>query len=168
MTWRSSLFPSDNVELTYTETVITKYYARGIVINRGLGLYAGIGGECYDCYPDVVRIVQNLNTVLAGAQPANGSPMQIGSEAAASIHAYWFSLSSGDYLVALWTNGIAVDNDPGTPTILTFPGFSAQRVTGTDILYGIEQKMVTEDENGNLVIRGLLVRDYPLILRITP
>jgi len=31
-----------------------------------------------------------------------------------------------------------------------------------------EQKLVTSIENGNLVIRNLYVKDYPIILRLSP
>ncbi|GAG47462.1 unnamed protein product, partial [marine sediment metagenome] len=69
-------------------------------------------------------------------------------------------------LFALWTNGTAVDNDPGVNTTLTFPGLSVRKVVGLDVLNGFEQELVTETENGNLVIRNLLVKDYPIILRL--
>jgi hypothetical protein len=36
-----------------------------------------------------------------------------------------------------------------------------------DVLYGFEQPLITSSENGNLVIRDLLIKDYPIILRIT-
>ncbi len=33
------------------------------------------------------------------------------------------------------------------------------------MLHGFEQRLITSDEGGNLVIRGLLVKDYPIIVR---
>jgi hypothetical protein len=167
MTWRTSFFTTEYEVWTYTQTVAAKYYARGIVINRGLGLDAGIGGEYYDTYPEVVRVVQNLNTVLAGAEPTESLPMQIESEAA-NIRSYGFSLSNGDYLVALWTDGVAVDDDPGIEATLVFPGLSAQQVVGIDILHGFQQQQKMSDEDGNLVLRNLFVKDYPVFLRLTP
>ena len=80
---------------------------------------------------------------------------------------YSFSLTNGDKLLALWTDGVAVDDDPGINATLTFPGFSAQKVTGIDVLNGFEQELVTSMEDGNLVIPNLLVKDYPTILRLT-
>ena len=38
---------------------------------------------------------------------------------------------------------------------------------GIDVLYGFEQELIAETENGNLVIGNLLVKDYPIILRLT-
>ena len=41
-------------------------------------------------------------------------------------------------------------------------------VTGIDVLQGYEQELVASEEGGNLVIRDLLVKDYPIILRLSP
>lgn len=37
---------------------------------------------------------------------------------------------------------------------------------GKDVLIGFEQELIIETKNGNLVIRNLLVKDYPIILRL--
>lgn len=151
MDWLTPLSTTECELCTYTPTVSAKYYARGIVINRGLDLYAGIGGPGHDTYPEIVRVIQNLNTAVAGAESTESLPIQIESEAI-NIRSYGFSLSNSDYLVALWTDSVAVDNDPGVSATLTFPAFSAQKVIGIDVLHGFEQELITETENGNLII----------------
>ena len=110
--------------------------------------------------------MRNLNTVMAGASPIT-VPVEIESEAT-NIASYGFSLPNGETLFALWNDDAAVDDDPGLSSILTFPGLSAQKVLAIDVLHGYEQELVTEMENGNLVIHNLLVMDYPLFLRFTP
>ncbi len=77
-------------------------------------------------------------------------------------------MPNGDKLLALWTDGIAVDDDPGVEATLTLSGFSAQKVAGIDVLHGFEQQMMIDVVDGNLVIRNLLVKDYPIIFRIKP
>jgi len=67
----------------------------------------------------------------------------------------------------VWTNDEAVEDDPGVSATLTFPGSSAKKVTGIDVFNGFEQELTTENENGNLVIPNLLVKDYPVILRFS-
>jgi hypothetical protein len=166
MCWRMAFNVSPYEPQVYSETVAAKYYARGIVINRGLGLYAGIGGENYDTVPEIVRVVQSLTATMAGAEPTEGPPMQIESEAP-NIRSYWFSLSDGDLLLALWTDGVAVDDDPGIASTVTIPDFTVQEVTGIDILHGLRQQIVTLHEAGDLVIRDLLVKDYPVFLRFS-
>ena len=44
--------------------------------------------------------------------------------------------------------------------------FVVQKVIGIDVLNGFEQELIAETENGNLVVRDLLVKDYPIILRL--
>jgi len=39
---------------------------------------------------------------------------------------------------------------------------------GIDVLNGFEQELITNLEGGSLVIRNLLVKDYPIILHLTP
>ena len=108
------------------------------------------------------RTIQNLATLMAGAEPEN-LPVEIESQAT-DIMSYSFSLPNGDRLFALWTHGTASDDDPSINATLIFPGLSAGEVVGIDVLYGFEQEMMTETEDGNLVIRDLLVKDYPIIL----
>jgi Periplasmic copper-binding protein (NosD)/Glycosyl hydrolase family 1 len=166
MSWRTSINPNPYEPWEYTAPVAAKYYARGIVMNLGMDLWAGIGGEMYDTIPPIVKAVQNLSTSMAGARPADLN-VDIQSEAT-NIMSYAFSLPNGDMLLALWTNGVAVDEDPGVSTTLTFPGYSAQKAVGIDVLNGFEQELITGTENGNLLIRNLLVKDYPAFLRLTP
>ncbi|MCH8070011.1 MAG: right-handed parallel beta-helix repeat-containing protein [Candidatus Marinimicrobia bacterium] len=128
-----------------------KYTIRAIVMH--LGLDAGVG--VYSPSPA-------LYTILNGTEPINLG-VEIESEAT-NIVSYGFTNPDGDKLLALWTDGAAVDYDPGVTATLTFPGVSASRVTSIDVLNGFQQEMITEVDNGNLVIRNLMVKDYPIIL----
>jgi len=167
LTWRAARNPNIHEPWTYSETVAAKYYARGILINLGLDVTVGLGGlEPDKANLPKMKMVQNLCTIMAGAEPIS-LPIDIQSKAT-NIVTYGFSLPKDDKLVALWTDGVAVDNDPGVNTTLTLPGFSAQKVMGMDVLNGFERELVTSVEGGNLVIRDLLVKDYPIILRLTP
>ncbi len=160
--WQTSLHnPGEGIE--YSETAAAKYLARGIITNLGLDATAGLC-ECLECQPKM-SVIQGLCTVMAGANPIS-LPVEIQSEAE-NIRNYSFSLSSGDKLIALWTDGVAVDDDPGVMANLTCQGFTAQDVTGIDVLMGYQQSIITSNESGNLVIQNLIVRDYPLILQIT-
>jgi hypothetical protein len=108
--------------------------------------------------------MRNLATVMAGASPEILT-VEIESSAT-NIRSYGFTLPNGDTLYALWTDAAAVDDDPVVNTTLTFPGLSASTVTGIDVLDGFEQELIFETGNGDLVIRNLLVKDYPIIVRL--
>ena len=164
MSWRTSFNPNPYEPWEYTPITAAKYYARGILMNLGLDLKAGIAGENYDQIPTIVRVVQTLSTSMDGAKTKN-SAVEIQSQAK-NISSYAFSSPNGDQLLALWTDGVAVDDDPGVKSTLIVPGFSAQKVMAIDVLYGVEQEMITTSENGNLVIQDLLVKDYPILLRL--
>lgn len=165
MSWSAAQSPNPGEPPEYTEMAAAKYFARAIVMHLSMGAWAGVGGGGYPGALPVAKAIRNLSTVMAGGEPAS-VPVQIQSEAA-NIMGYGFSLPNGDRLFALWTDGVAVDEDPGVKATLTFPGFSARKVIGLDVLNGFEQELIAETENGSLVIRNLLVKDYPIILRIT-
>jgi len=146
---------------TYSETQSAKYLSRSIVMHLGLDV-----SVTQILLPDkllLFRTNQNLCASLAGAEPTS-LPIEIQS-VATNIRSYGFSLPNGDRLLSVWTDGVAVDDDPGVTAILSVPGLSAQRVTGIDILNGFEQPLITNVEGGKLVIRNLLIKDYPIILR---
>lgn len=130
-----------------------------------MNITTGIAGEGFDVIPPIVMVVQNLCTVMGGTELASLS-VQIESDAE-NIKSYAFSLPNGDKLLALWTDGVAVDDDPGIEATLTLPGFSVQKVVGIDVLNGFEQELVTSTKDGNIVINNLLVKDYPIILRFS-
>ena len=148
---------------SHTQTEGAKYFTRVIVMQLGLDGSSGVSvfSNTRWIYPRV----RNLSTVMAGANP--GSLAVEIESTATNIMSYAFTLPNGDRLFALWTNGVAVDDDRGVGSTLTFPGLSASKVIGIDVLEGFEQELITERESGNLIIRNLMVKDYAIILRFT-
>jgi hypothetical protein len=164
LVWRTPIDPNPDEKWMYSETKATKYYVRGIAMNLGMDLTTGIALGSQEELPFMMGAIKNLATVMAGTKPT-GLSIEIESSVT-NIESYSFSLSNGDKLVALWTDGVAVDEDPGINAILTISNLSAQKVTGIDVLEGYQQDVVTDNEGGNLVVQNLKVRDYPLILHI--
>jgi hypothetical protein len=165
LTWRTPREPHPDEDWTYSEIVAAKYYTRGTIINLGLDMIVGLGGMEPGNYDlPKMRLVRNITTVMAGAEPID-LPIEIQSEAT-NIKSYTFSLASGDKLVALWTDGVAVDDDPGVNAAVTIPNLSAQEVRGIDVLEGYQQSLVITNKEEDLVIEDLIVRDYPMILYI--
>lgn len=151
----------------YSETVAAKYYARGIMMNLGIDVIVSQFYAVAEEHPmQIVNTIRNLATVMAGNKPTELS-IEIESEAE-NIKSYTFSLSNGDKLIALWTDGVAVDEDPGVEATLTVPNFLAEKVESIDVLEGYQQDVVINNKDEDLIIEGLIVRDYPMVLRITP
>lgn len=152
----------------HSEIKCAKYYARGIVMH--LGMDVSVTTILPRETPQVFNTIQNLCTVMAGTRPmglAIDIEMDVESRAS-SIKGYSFSVPNGDKLVALWMDGPAADDDSGVGVTVSLAGFAGHKVTGIDVLHGFEQEMVAGAEGGSLVIRGLLVKDYPTILRLAP
>ena len=162
LTWRTQLTAHPDHPWAYSEITAAKYYARGVVMHLGMDVAAGGGADTR--FMIIYSTVSNLATVMAGNQPLE-IPVEVESEAA-PIASYGFSLPDGDRLFAVWNDGVAVDYDPGVPATITFPGTSAQKVIGIDVLHGFEQELIFEMVDGDLVIRDFLIKDYPIILRL--
>ncbi len=163
MGWRTSTEPHPYEPWGYTPIEKAKYTARAIVMHRGMDIRAGIGVN--DTIRPFVRAVRNLSTVLDGAEPTSLG-VQIETEAE-DVISYGFSLPNGGRLLALWMNGIAVDDDPGVTATLTFPESQATGAIGIDVLEGVQQGLVTGRSGSDLVIEDLLVKDYPIFIRLT-
>ena len=159
--WRTTESPHPHEYSEYGATTASKYLARGIVMHLGMDVITGLAENLES--PPKMSVIQNLSTIMAGAEPAS-LPMEIQSEAT-NIVSYGFSLPDGDRLIALWTDGVAIENDPGIEATLILQNVSARAVTATDILSGLEQELLTDLEDGDLVIRRLRVKDCPIILR---
>jgi len=158
--WPSYEFPGPH-PWVHSAFQCAKYYARGIVMHLGLDVEVHLGGF----QPDRVipfATIRNLCTVMAGTR-SDSVTVEIQSEAN-NIRSYGFSLPDGEKMIALWTDSVALDYDPGVTATLVLPEFSDQNVMCIDVLNGCQQEMITEVENGKVVIRDLLVKDYPIIL----
>ena len=132
-------YPGD---LLNSNITAAKYYARGIIMNLGMNLGVGVGGTS-SLRVESYTAIQNLCTLMAGAK-SEKIPIEIQSEAT-NIASYSFSLPNGDRLIALWTDDVAVDDDPGTRVDLTVPGINSDKVTGIDVLYSFEQGLKIEN-----------------------
>jgi len=163
LTWWTPEIVSPYEPWTYPEIITAKYYARGIIMHLGMNVTVGVSGI------SIVRnessfVIQNLCTLLAGAKPAN-LPVEIKSKAT-NIKNYSFYLPNNDLLIALWTDGAAVENDTGVNTTIIINGVESSKVIAIDVLEGYEQQLLSINDKGNLTIPNLLVRDYPLIIHI--
>ena len=140
----------------YSPVKANKYFLQSAIMHRGMGIDIGLGSGYY--------ITRGLSSALAGVVPAQ-LEVEIDSSAA-DILAYTFSSPDGDSMIGLWKHNTTSDFDPGTQATITFPDFSANRVVVIDLIQNLEQELITRVENGNLVIENVLVKDYPLLIKL--
>ena len=150
--------------LVHSATQAAKYYAREIALNLGMDVIVGTGGE--GLVTSVHSVIRNLSTVMAGHE-AIDMPAEIDIDYGGPVAYCAFRYPNGERMLALWTDGIAEDVDPGIPAIITFPGLTADAVAGIDILCGFEQELIFETAEGNTIIRDLLIKDYPILIRLS-
>lgn len=157
---------AEDLEALYSETEAAKYYARGILINLGLDVSVSQFYVVTLAHPQlIIQTIRNLTTTLAGSEPIDLT-VNVESEAA-DIVSIGFTTSNGDLLLALWRDGTAADVDLGTAATVTVAGVSADKATVVDVVYGLEVELTTDQSEAGLVIRDLLVRDSPLVLRFS-
>ena len=140
-----------------------KYYARGVVLTLGMDVSASANGV--DTVTPINIVVRNLCTIMAGHE-AIDMPVEVAIDYEPSAYCT-FRYANGDRMLAVWTDGIAQDEDPGVLATITFPGLTAGTITGIDVLHGFEQELVFEIDGDDTIIRDLLVKDYPILIRLS-
>ncbi|UCC76632.1 MAG: hypothetical protein JSW37_14185, partial [Anaerolineales bacterium] len=160
--YRTPEMAAPDARCVHSPTLAAKYSGRNIVMHLGMDMRVNLAAV-----RETGAVGHKLCTAMAGALPTS-VPVQI-QTSATNIVSYTFSSPNDAYLVALWTDGIAAEYDPGIPATVTvpLPGFDDHKVTGIDVLHGFEQPLMASEEDGNLVIRDLLVKDYPILLRVS-
>jgi hypothetical protein len=157
--------PTVGFPILYTQVEAAKYLARAMVLHLGMGVAAGHPAGMSSQMPLSYAVVQNLCTVMA-AHEAIDLPVKI--DTAYEPVAYCaFRYPNGDRMLAVWNDGIAKDEDSGVPTTITFPGISAASVSGTDVFHGFVQQLAFKIDGNDTIVRGLLVKDYPVLIRLS-
>jgi hypothetical protein len=103
---------------------------------------------------------------MAGVEPEVFS-VEIDSSAD-HLMSYTFSTLNDDRMVAVWRHTKVSEFDPGIEATLTIPNTTASKVVAIDLLYNMEQELNFEIVDGDLVIENLLVKDYPILIRLEP
>jgi hypothetical protein len=159
MAWRSFADVNVPVEPKMPGTIAEKYLIRTTVSHRGLDVVAVIAPSAFDWTG-----IQNTNILLAGAQPTNLG-VHVATKAT-HLRQYSFALADGSRLVALWTDWLPVEQDPGLAATVTIGGLGGSTAVAIDVMSGNSQRLLTSASGGALAIKDLLVKDYPTFIRI--
>ncbi len=148
----------------YSNRVAAKYYARGIVMHLGMDVGPGLAGM--GSSREAARVLRNLATMMAGVE-VTAFPIAV-STTVTNVLSYTLAAPNGDKLVAMWNHGVAVDDDPGAELSVRVSGAAGDAAFAEDALFGMRQRLVTTTAGSDLVIEDLLLRDYPLVVRLEP
>lgn len=80
---------------------------------------------------------------------------------------YCFTMPDNGLMVGVYLTGQSRDSHPGVKTDMTINGVTCSRVVGIDILNGTEQELEFEQKGDKLIVPGVLVRDCPVMLRLS-
>jgi hypothetical protein len=158
LTYRTKENAMEDQPWTYSTIASNKYFLRSVVMHLGMDVDVGLGMPYF--------VTPRLCTVMNEAQPAKLNYLIENTEGA-DVRAYAFSMPGDTYLLGLWTEGIVNDFNPGIEGSLHIKGIEVQRITVIDMLHGVEQELPVEyDKEGNLFIEGLMMKDYPLMIKL--
>lgn len=109
-------------------------------------------------------VFRTICTVMDGWRSAE-FPVECRSQR--ELHTFTFRRGARERMVAIWIPGSTDDQGPASATDILLPRMTVRQVWGIDLLNGVEQEMPF-GQRGNQVVRpGIIVRDYPLLLRLT-
>jgi hypothetical protein len=144
----------------FTERLAEKYYIRAIVSHLGMDV-AFMGNVEHFNNPSI----QYLCTLLAGHEVID-MPVIIEIDHDGPFAYCTFRYPDDDRMLAVWTDDVAVDEDSGVTARITFPGLIARSVNGIDVLHGLKHKLDFEIEGESTVVSNVLVKDYPIMIRL--
>ncbi len=107
-------------------------------------------------------------TTLSGAAPDRGVKAEL--DTTAPDKTIWtFRGRRGSLLIAAYSaldTSQMKDDAPGTPGTLVIQGVHPHLIEAIDPLYGVTQRLHFTDTTNGVEVPDLLIRDYPMILRI--
>jgi hypothetical protein len=109
-------------------------------------------------------VLRTLSTVFEDAVPAELAVELRNKEIA--FDTFSFNLPNGEILVALWVSGAGSDDFLDIISDIVLPGILYERATGIDTLNGFEQELRVSIEGNDTVLTGMLIKDYPVVLRL--
>ena len=164
--WRTPRVLEGYWQPMFSAPKCAKYYARGILMHLGMDVMAGV--ITWGDNPIAESVFRYLCTLMAGHE-AIDMPVEIAcDEVDGPVEYAAFRYPSGDRILAIWRNVVAQDDDSSTVfSTITIPGLTASTVTGIDVLHGFEQELIFEIESDDTIVRDLLVKDYPTLIRLS-
>ena len=153
--------------------VAAKYLARSMVLHTTLGVptfwnetnayFRQTGGPPkldYSYY-----ICRTLCTLMDGADPLD-LDFAVAADVDQSIEKHAFRYPDGDVLLAVWIPDVGEDDYNPVEVSITVP-IPAARAVGYELLNGTEQPLELVARPEGTGLDGLLLRDYPLFVRLS-
>ena len=108
-------------------------------------------------------VTRNLATILDELEPAEFEYTV--DRAPSNLEVFPLRSPNGSAL-ALWLGGRAQDQCEGIPVDVLLKG-PCRKAIGYDPMNGVAQELSVTQSGGNALLKGILVRDWPLIVRLS-
>ncbi|MBI4582801.1 MAG: discoidin domain-containing protein [Planctomycetes bacterium] len=109
-----------------------------------------------------------LRTLCTTFEEARPAPVAVEfSNREKKLECWTFELPGGDKLFSVSLPDTGADQSPDYPTEMSFPGSNFKTAVGIDVLNGTEQDLIVSQNDSGSVLRGMLIKDYPLVIRLS-
>ena len=79
---------------------------------------------------------------------------------------FTFQRGSSERMIGVWIDGPGKDGIIQTDTDISFPGTRAKQAIVVDIMNGTEQELDFKQSGSNTVLEGMLIKDYPVFVKV--
>jgi hypothetical protein len=111
----------------------------------------------------VYYVLRSLSTVLDGFHPAE-FPVRFSGQK--PFDCYTFKRGDNQLRVAAWIPGQTTDGIVEAKSDITLPGLRAGRGWAVAVFNGAEQELTLTPRGNDTLLAGMLVKDYPVFIRI--
>ncbi|MCL2664805.1 MAG: discoidin domain-containing protein [Defluviitaleaceae bacterium] len=182
-----SIYPASGPMEGYTEMYMAKYLLRCLVGHSALNTGAGPCHPHFNSFPHpqalcrVPAPVQTVNpcqptpsyyawrnaaTALDGCSRAFFKIKTSVSNNKTDVISFPLEHSDGSLMVALWLDVPIADETVTEEICLEIEGQASSEAVAYDLMNGTEQRLAYYLKNGTTAIKGLIVKDYPILVCI--
>ena len=109
-------------------------------------------------------VFRTICTVMDGWQSANVPVTYAGPR---KLQSFTLKRGANDVMVAMWIPGNTGDAVVESKTDITLPDLRAQKAWGIDLFNGTECELDLKWSGADTIIAGMMIKDYPVIMRIS-
>ena len=108
-------------------------------------------------------VLRNISTAVDGFRAAD---VAVEVRCDEEVISFAFRRGEDELMVAMWLAGAAEDGIRETAGDVRLPNVEAQGAWVVDVMNGTEQELTVTHIDGSAVLPGMLIRDYPVFIRM--
>lgn len=148
----------------YSPEVAAKYIGRMIAVNLGMDISVGTSGTNIVDRPAEGGMIRNMAYLMEGLKAA---PLSVEANSTSEfIRYYTFENADGDQYIVIWNDVEAKVDSEDIEVSLVIDNGPADSITAINPYLLISQRLNFENTSDRVVIDQLLIKDYPIIIKI--